>query len=72
MFDIGDHVWVSSWDKEQHWDVCPHCRGEKYLTIIMGDGERVSIDCSCCIDLWKSSQKLIEIMTYLDSLGRAK
>jgi hypothetical protein len=58
LFDIGDRVWVASWEKDKRWETCPHCLGKKYLTIIMGDESRVSIDCVCCTDQWRSSGQI--------------
>ena len=58
MFDIGDKVWVANWDKGKRWETCPHCLGEKHLTIIMGDKTQVSIDCVCCVETWRSSGKI--------------
>jgi len=50
MFDIGDKVWVARWQKNKQWEVCPHCLGSKYLTVIMGDKSQVTIDCTCCVE----------------------
>jgi len=58
MFDIGDNVWVARWQKAQQWTTCPHCLGKKYLEIIMGDETRVSIDCVCCTETFRSSGKI--------------
>jgi hypothetical protein len=71
MFDIGDKVWVARWSKDKRWETCPHCLGEKYLTIIMGDKTEVSIDCVCCMDTWRSSGK-IAIYDYIPNAEEVK
>lgn len=71
MFDIGDKVWVASWDKDKRWETCPHCLGKKYLTIIMGDESQVSIDCVCCTDQWRSSGQ-ISVYDYIPKAEEVK
>jgi hypothetical protein len=59
MFDIGDKVWVARWAKDKQWETCPHCLGNEYLTVIMGDGKQVTTACACCAEgIGKSSGKI--------------
>jgi hypothetical protein len=71
MFDIGDKVWIAKWEKDKRWETCPHCLGEKCLTIIMGDKTQVSIDCVCCVEAWRSSGK-VAIYDYIPKAEEVK
>lgn len=48
MFDIGDKVWVPRVGRTKSYITCPYCMGNKYLTVILGDGTQVKSDCSGC------------------------
>lgn len=45
---MGDMVWYVRVGTSEEWITCPDCLGRKYLTVIMGDGTEVSIDCEGC------------------------
>ena len=45
---IGDEVWFVRAGHNQRYITCPDCCGTMALTVIMGDGTQVSIDCECC------------------------
>jgi len=47
-FNIGDKVWVAFSGQFSTWITCPHCFGKKFLTVILGDDSRVTIDCAGC------------------------
>jgi hypothetical protein len=72
MFNIGDKVYVPTYGTKQVFVTCPHCFGKKCLTVILGDGSKVTIDCECCreqyepkgtisIYKWQSSVEQITI-----------
>jgi len=46
--NIGDKVWVASRKSTQESIECPECFGKKYLTVILGDDSKVTIDCAGC------------------------
>lgn len=48
MYKIGDKVWYASRGSTQEKVVCPECFGKKYLTVILGDDSKVTIDCAGC------------------------
>lgn len=48
MYNIGDKVWHASRESTQERVICPECFGKKYLTVILGDDSRVTIDCAGC------------------------
>lgn len=47
-FNVGDEVWLVSSGSTQRHVTCPDCLGQCVLTVILGDGSQVSIQCSCC------------------------
>lgn len=47
-YNIGDKVWIASLLYKKQQTICPHCLGKKYLTVIMGDESRVTIECAGC------------------------
>jgi uncharacterized protein YbaR (Trm112 family) len=47
-FDIGEQVWWVGRGHHEEWITCPECNGDKALTLIQGNGEKVSINCACC------------------------
>ena len=48
MFKINDEVYHAQYDRKQRYIVCPDCMGKRFLTVIMGDDSRVTIDCVGC------------------------
>jgi len=48
IYNIGDKVWYAGRRREQKKVVCPECFGKKYLTVILGDDTKVTIDCVAC------------------------
>lgn len=48
MRSIGDEIWVAEFRNQEHWEKCPDCIGKKFLTVILGDDSRVTIDCDAC------------------------
>ena len=47
-FAIGETVWHAGYGSTETFDECPECAGTKTLTLIQGNGERVSLACACC------------------------
>lgn len=48
MRNIGDKVWWAKRKWTEKYTICPDCLGTLALTVIMGDGSSVSIDCAGC------------------------
>ncbi len=48
MFKRNDIVWYAGRESVVETVVCPECFGKKYLTVILGDDSRVTIDCAGC------------------------
>jgi len=48
VYNIGDKVWYANRDSTQERVTCPECFGKKYLTVILGNDSRVTIDCAGC------------------------
>ena len=47
-FSIGDHVWVAGAGQSPLQRPCRVCAGDKTVTLILGSGEQVSLDCGMC------------------------
>ena len=47
-YEMGDKVWYAKRDVVVKTMPCPECFGQKALTVILGDGSQVSIDCAGC------------------------
>jgi hypothetical protein len=46
-YNIGDVVWYASMKTIKKTETCPDCFGQLALTVIKGDGSKVSIPCAC-------------------------
>ena len=47
-YNIGDVVWYARRETTTDKIMCPECFGKKVLTVILGDGSQVIIDCMGC------------------------
>lgn len=47
-FNIGDKVWHAGRESTPEQVICPECFNKKYLTVILGDDSKVTIDCVGC------------------------
>lgn len=47
-YKIGDFVWQASFETTEKWIPCPTCAGKKFITVILGDDYKVTIDCGTC------------------------
>src|ERR1035437_4444904 len=65
MLAIGEVVWVAVAKKHEAVEqACPDCRGQKYLTVILGDASQVTIDCSTCSSGYGSPLGCVLVSTY--------
>ena len=65
-YKIDDLVWWAHLRKEYIYIPCPHCFGKKFLTVIMGDDSKHTIDCECCKQGYLGPRGTIQ--TYQDRL----
>ena len=48
-YKIGDKVWMAQFNRYAMETItCPDCQGDRYLTVIMGDGNIIEMPCSLC------------------------
>ena len=45
---VGDRVWVARCDWVPVTKPCPVCFGEKAVTLILGNGDHIQLDCDYC------------------------
>lgn len=48
VYNIGDKVWHATCKTTLTKVTCPECFGKRYLTVILGDDSKVTIDCAGC------------------------
>lgn len=48
IYNIDDKVWYASRTSTKERIVCPECFGKKYLTVILGNDSKVTVDCAGC------------------------
>jgi hypothetical protein len=72
MFNVGDKVWCVSSGTKTVPKLCPDCLGQKALTVILGDGTQVSIDCDCCEHGWQGSSGYIDSYEWTADILPAK
>ena len=48
MHKIGDKVWYAQMKNVEKKATCPECFGKRYLTVILGDDSKVTINCAGC------------------------
>jgi hypothetical protein len=65
MFNIGDKLFLASCDNQDKHILCPDCLGKKRLTVIMGDGEYVSIPCANCGTGYNEPSGYVRIYEYM-------
>lgn len=63
-FDVGDTVYYAEAESVHKHIICPDCAGKKYLTVILGDGEQVTIDCVTCKRGYEPSMGVISTWEY--------
>ena len=47
-FNLGDTVYMASYEAVYRNIVCPDCLGSKRVKVVLGDGTEVSIECGGC------------------------
>jgi hypothetical protein len=60
-FNVGDRVWVVDSGNAQRLVTCPDCLGQCVLTVTLGDGSQVSIQCTCCEHGWQGSRGQVTV-----------
>lgn len=63
-FPIGEPIWWVGYGVKKEWVECPECAGTKVLTLIQGNGEKVTIDCACCSRGYEPPHGVIERTVY--------
>ena len=48
MFSIGATAWFAGYKTVERTQPCNECFGQLFLTVILGDGSQVTIDCAGC------------------------
>ena len=63
-FNIGDKAWEAQYEREEAMIECPDCAGKRAHTIILGNGEQLSIQCSRCGVGYNPSTGMVPKVTY--------
>jgi hypothetical protein len=46
--DVGDKVWVATFQRTEYGETCPDCLGEKAVTVTTPAGESFTVACQTC------------------------
>lgn len=68
-FEIDEWVWFATTESHQRPEKCPDCQGNRYLTVTMGDGSTVTIDCSLCSVGYEPPRGIVMVNEYTISAG---
>jgi hypothetical protein len=70
-FKIDDLVYIPSFDVEENNIVCLECYGKKYLTVILGNGEQVTIDCVACASGFDNPTGYVKVYDHIPKVKSA-
>jgi hypothetical protein len=48
IYNIGDSVWVASFDLQEEQVTCPVCFGNLSVILVLGNGDHLSLPCDYC------------------------
>ena len=63
-FAIGQQVWWVGNACREEWITCPECAGTRVITMILGNGEQVSLDCENCTHGYEPATGQVERTYY--------
>jgi hypothetical protein len=69
MFNIGDKVYTARVEYRAKSITCPDCFGKARLTVILGDGEQVQVDCTQCSHGYDGSTGRINSYDYFPEVN---
>ena len=55
-FKIGETLWHAARNHHEEKVQCPECMGTRVITMTLGTGERVALDCEMCRVGWDSAR----------------
>jgi hypothetical protein len=55
VYKVGDWVWYATYDSEEIKLPCPVCYGNKVVTVILGNGDEVKVECDYCGKGWQNA-----------------
>ena len=55
VYKVGDWVWYATYDSEEIKVPCPVCYGNKVVTVILGNGDEVAVECDYCGKGWQNA-----------------
>lgn len=47
-YPLGVSLWYTGGPHREEWVECPECCGTKVIELVLGNGQRFSLDCRCC------------------------
>ncbi len=62
-FQIGETLWLASFEREQTREPCPVCFGKKVVLLTLGDGSVVETRCDYCRDIMEGSKGFEDVWT---------
>jgi len=64
-FALGEQVWWIGNGSSEEWVTCPECAGTKAITMVLGNGEQVSVACENCSAGFEPSRGVVKQTIYL-------
>lgn len=55
VYKVGDLVWYATYDSEEIKVPCPVCYGNKVVTVVLGNGDKVAVECDYCGKGWQNA-----------------
>lgn len=55
VYKVGDWVWYATYESEEIKVPCPVCYGNKVVTVILGNGDEVAVECDYCGKGWQNA-----------------
>jgi len=67
IYNVNDKVWYATCESRQIRKICPVCFGEREVTLILGNKERVTLECDYCGKGCESALGYIEEYEWITS-----
>lgn len=72
IYEIGQTVFYAHAGPQETWITCPECCGQRYLKVTLGNGETVTIECTCCERGYEGSPGRIQSYEYRADVQEVK
>jgi len=71
-YNIGDLVWVATFESREERVACPVCYGNKEVIVILGNGDQVVVVCDYCCKGFEGPQGYVKEYRYAPRTEQVK